>query len=278
MDQRTSPLSSPKSKLVQDLKALGVGRAGRDAPRLGQGGRLGRRRTRRHPPRPAGGARPRRHADDVRRLGGRDLRDGLVARGEAAGLPGGVPAVRPGDLPGRHGLEHPDGVPADDARCLPQRQPRGVDGGDRGEGRLGSRRTIRSTTGSGGGRRWRSSARRAARSCSSARRSIPSRCCTTPSALADVPGKRTVRYRQPILGRRQATWVEVEEFDTSRGIRDWATATTSRPSSRSTWRRGTAGRAWWGRRGRSCSTPRSWSAFGVGLDGAGVRRDVEGGR
>ena len=40
-------------------------------------------------------------------------------------------------------------------------------------------------------------------------------------ALADVPGKRTVRYRQPILVDDRKTWVEVEEFDSSRGIKDW---------------------------------------------------------
>ena len=40
-------------------------------------------------------------------------------------------------------------------------------------------------------------------------------------ALADVPGKRTVRYKQPILADGRKTWVEVEEFDSSRGIKDW---------------------------------------------------------
>ena len=141
MDASRTPSRHPVEAgpgLRQPRRAAG---RGRHAPRLGQGGRLGRRRPRRHPPRPAGGPRPRRHADDVRRLGRRDLRDGLVARGEAAGLPGGVPAVRPGDLPCRHRLGHPDGVPADDARCPPQRQPRGVDGGGRGEGRLAHRRS-----------------------------------------------------------------------------------------------------------------------------------------
>jgi aminoglycoside 3-N-acetyltransferase len=39
--------------------------------------------------------------------------------------------------------------------------------------------------------------------------------------LADVPEKRVARYRMPILldGRRR--WVDVEEFDTCDGIRDW---------------------------------------------------------
>lgn len=40
-------------------------------------------------------------------------------------------------------------------------------------------------------------------------------------ALADVPGKRTVRYVQPVLVGGKPTWVEVEEFDSSRGIKDW---------------------------------------------------------
>jgi aminoglycoside 3-N-acetyltransferase len=37
-------------------------------------------------------------------------------------------------------------------------------------------------------------------------------------SLADVPSKRTVRYRQPILVDGRKTWVEVEEFDTYRGV------------------------------------------------------------
>ncbi len=40
-------------------------------------------------------------------------------------------------------------------------------------------------------------------------------------ALADVPDKRTVRYEQPVLEGGNPTWVEVEEFDSSRGIKDW---------------------------------------------------------
>jgi aminoglycoside 3-N-acetyltransferase len=39
--------------------------------------------------------------------------------------------------------------------------------------------------------------------------------------LADVPGKRVVRYRMPVLVEGQRRWVEVEEFDTSDGIRHW---------------------------------------------------------
>ena len=37
-------------------------------------------------------------------------------------------------------------------------------------------------------------------------------------SLANVPAKRTVRYRQPILLDGQKTWVEVEEYDTNRGV------------------------------------------------------------
>ncbi len=39
--------------------------------------------------------------------------------------------------------------------------------------------------------------------------------------LAHVPDKRVVRYRMPVLGEGQRHWVDVEEFDTSDGIRDW---------------------------------------------------------
>jgi aminoglycoside N3'-acetyltransferase len=37
-------------------------------------------------------------------------------------------------------------------------------------------------------------------------------------SLADVPSKRMVRYRQPILADGRKTWVEVEEYDTNRGV------------------------------------------------------------
>lgn len=40
--------------------------------------------------------------------------------------------------------------------------------------------------------------------------------------LADVPDKKTVSYRQPILVEGRKSWVEVEEYDTSDGIKDWA--------------------------------------------------------
>jgi aminoglycoside 3-N-acetyltransferase len=39
--------------------------------------------------------------------------------------------------------------------------------------------------------------------------------------LADVPGKRVVRYRMPVLVDGLRRWVEIEEFDTCVGIRDW---------------------------------------------------------
>ena len=37
-------------------------------------------------------------------------------------------------------------------------------------------------------------------------------------SLADVPNKRMVRYRQPILRGEQTVWVDAEEFDTNRGV------------------------------------------------------------
>ncbi len=39
--------------------------------------------------------------------------------------------------------------------------------------------------------------------------------------LADVPDKRVARYALPVLRDGERVWVEIEEFDTSRGIRDW---------------------------------------------------------
>lgn len=39
--------------------------------------------------------------------------------------------------------------------------------------------------------------------------------------MANVPHKRTVRFRVPLLQDGQRVWIEVEEFDTDRGIRDW---------------------------------------------------------
>lgn len=39
--------------------------------------------------------------------------------------------------------------------------------------------------------------------------------------LAKVPNKRIVRYKMPVLRDDQRVWVELEEFDTSRGIVDW---------------------------------------------------------
>jgi aminoglycoside 3-N-acetyltransferase len=39
--------------------------------------------------------------------------------------------------------------------------------------------------------------------------------------LADVPEKRVVRYRMPILVDGLRRWIDVEEFDTCDGIRDW---------------------------------------------------------
>jgi aminoglycoside 3-N-acetyltransferase len=39
--------------------------------------------------------------------------------------------------------------------------------------------------------------------------------------LADVPGKRVVRYRCPVLVDGNREWVDIEEFDTCRLIGDW---------------------------------------------------------
>jgi aminoglycoside 3-N-acetyltransferase len=39
--------------------------------------------------------------------------------------------------------------------------------------------------------------------------------------MAAVPNKRTVKYPAPILENGQRVWVEIEEFDTSKGIVDW---------------------------------------------------------
>lgn len=39
--------------------------------------------------------------------------------------------------------------------------------------------------------------------------------------LAEVPDKRVVRYRMPVLEEGQRRWVDVEEYDTGRGIRPW---------------------------------------------------------
>ncbi|MHB8103995.1 MAG: aminoglycoside 3-N-acetyltransferase [Dehalococcoidales bacterium] len=39
--------------------------------------------------------------------------------------------------------------------------------------------------------------------------------------LADVPNKRIVNYKMPVMQNGKRVWVELEEFDTSRGIIDW---------------------------------------------------------
>ncbi|MBX7223842.1 MAG: aminoglycoside 3-N-acetyltransferase [Blastocatellia bacterium] len=39
--------------------------------------------------------------------------------------------------------------------------------------------------------------------------------------LAEVPHKRIARYRLPLLQNNQKVWVDIEEFDTSKGIVDW---------------------------------------------------------
>ena len=39
--------------------------------------------------------------------------------------------------------------------------------------------------------------------------------------IADVPNKRTERYRWPVLRGGKCEWIEFEQFDTSSGIVDW---------------------------------------------------------
>jgi aminoglycoside 3-N-acetyltransferase len=39
--------------------------------------------------------------------------------------------------------------------------------------------------------------------------------------VARVANKRVVRYREPMLVNGQRTWVDIEEYDTSKGIVDW---------------------------------------------------------
>ncbi len=41
--------------------------------------------------------------------------------------------------------------------------------------------------------------------------------------LANIPGKKTVRYRCPVLQDGQSRWVEIEELDSSGGIADFGT-------------------------------------------------------
>lgn len=42
--------------------------------------------------------------------------------------------------------------------------------------------------------------------------------------LADVPDKRVVRYRMPVLEAGERRWVEIEEYDTCEGIVAWSGA------------------------------------------------------
>ncbi len=39
--------------------------------------------------------------------------------------------------------------------------------------------------------------------------------------LARIPNKRVARFKMPVLMEGKRLWVELEEFDTSRGIVDW---------------------------------------------------------
>ena len=51
---------------------------------------------------------------------------------------------------------------------------------------------------------------------------MPRKACRIALPTPPDPSKRTVSYRQPILVEGLKTWVEVEEYDTSNGIKDWA--------------------------------------------------------
>lgn len=39
--------------------------------------------------------------------------------------------------------------------------------------------------------------------------------------LANIPNKRVVHYKMPVMQQGKRVWVELEEYDTSRGIIDW---------------------------------------------------------
>lgn len=39
--------------------------------------------------------------------------------------------------------------------------------------------------------------------------------------LADIPDKRTVSYRMPVLQDGARTWVDIQELDSSKGVRTW---------------------------------------------------------
>ncbi len=39
--------------------------------------------------------------------------------------------------------------------------------------------------------------------------------------LADIPGKRIVRYKQPVLRKGKRIWVDIEEFDTEEEVVKW---------------------------------------------------------
>ncbi len=39
--------------------------------------------------------------------------------------------------------------------------------------------------------------------------------------LADVPNKRVINYKMPVMQKGKRVWVDLEEYDTSRGIAEW---------------------------------------------------------
>jgi aminoglycoside 3-N-acetyltransferase len=39
--------------------------------------------------------------------------------------------------------------------------------------------------------------------------------------LADLPGKRVAKYKMPVMKSGQRVWIDLEEYDTSRGVIEW---------------------------------------------------------
>jgi hypothetical protein len=167
-----------------------------------------------------------------------------------------MPAIRPGDLPCEPSVVHPNGVSQDDTGGSSQRQPREVDGA------VGPKAAWLTEDhplhyGFGPGSPLE-------KLCLSGREVLLMGTLfdsvTLPhyaECLADVPDKRVVRYGMPVLLEDQRRWVDVEEFDTSDGIRDWGGGDYFEAIVEHTWRRDTARPASWVRRGHTCSTPRT---------------------
>ena len=175
------------------------------------------------------------------------------------------------------GVVHPDGVPQDQPvpAAVPTPRSRWRPSGRRPPG---SPQITRSITDSGRGRRWRSSA--------GGRRGPPAGHAVRfrdAAPLRRVPGRRAGQADRPLpdAGPRGRP----ADLGRCRGVRHhrWhpglGRGRLLRVHRRGhTWRPVTAGRAWWGRRGRTCSTPWIVLPSAWGLDGADLRRDVERGR